>query len=104
MMSTDPDMIPPNLDDISQISHQSSPDLFIEHPGQRHPSTPVTSLRCCVCLPPTNQVYGSDNGGHITKRDYKTRMCTQCLEKRSCSMGTSCKFAHGNEELRLPER
>ncbi|GMT29373.1 hypothetical protein PFISCL1PPCAC_20670 [Pristionchus fissidentatus] len=102
MMSTDPDMIPPNLDDISQISHQSSPDSFIEHPGQRHPSTPVTSLRRRVSLPPTNQ-----NGGHIPAlmpSNYKTRMCTQWLEKRSCSMGTSCKFAHGNEELRLPER
>ncbi|GMT17033.1 hypothetical protein PFISCL1PPCAC_8330 [Pristionchus fissidentatus] len=32
MMSADPDMIPPNLDDISQSSHQSSPDLFMEHP------------------------------------------------------------------------
>lgn len=31
MMSTDPDAIPENIDDISQISHQSSPESFMDH-------------------------------------------------------------------------
>ncbi|GMT16316.1 hypothetical protein PFISCL1PPCAC_7613 [Pristionchus fissidentatus] len=36
--------------------------------------------------------------------NYKTRKYTQWLEKRSYPMGASCKFAHGNEDFRLPER
>ncbi|GMT16641.1 hypothetical protein PFISCL1PPCAC_7938, partial [Pristionchus fissidentatus] len=61
-------------DDISQISRQSSPDSIIEHPSQRHPSTPGTSLRRRVFLQPNNQ-----NGGHIPAlmpSNYKTPMCT----------------------------
>ncbi|GMT17866.1 hypothetical protein PFISCL1PPCAC_9317, partial [Pristionchus fissidentatus] len=87
MVSTDPDMIPPNLDDISQISHQSSPHSFMEHPGQRHPSTPVTSLRRRVSLLPTKQ-----NRGHIPALipcfffKIEVRYCLHC---RSCSMVTS---------------
>ncbi|GMT01809.1 hypothetical protein PENTCL1PPCAC_23983 [Pristionchus entomophagus] len=97
MMSTDPDAIPENIDDISQISHQSSPDSFMEAPGQqRHPSTPVSSMRRRVSLPPVNQ--------NLLPSNYKTRLCTQWLDKRECSMGAQCKFAHGNAELRLPER
>ncbi|GMS86423.1 hypothetical protein PENTCL1PPCAC_8598, partial [Pristionchus entomophagus] len=94
MMSTDPDAIPENLDDIS---HQSSPDSFMEAPGQqRHHSTPVSSMRRRVSLPPVNQ--------NLLPSNYKMRLCTQWLVKRECSMGAQCKLAHGNAELRLPER
>ncbi|GMT30677.1 hypothetical protein PFISCL1PPCAC_21974, partial [Pristionchus fissidentatus] len=72
MVSTDPDMIPPNLDDISQISHQSSPHSFMEHPGQRHPSTPVTSLRRRVSLLPTKQIVLDGNIVKVRPRQQGT--------------------------------
>ncbi|GMR54927.1 hypothetical protein PMAYCL1PPCAC_25122 [Pristionchus mayeri] len=109
MMSADPNAAPENIDDISQISHHSSPDTYMDvtpcGQQQRHPTTPVSSMqRRRISLPPPNQ----NNSGHMISSlmpsNYKTRMCTQWLEKRECSMGGSCKFAHGNEELRLPER
>ncbi|KAF8367560.1 mex-6 [Pristionchus pacificus] len=104
MMSTDPDLAPENIDDISQISHQSSPETFMETPGQRNPSTPV-SVRRRVSLPPQNgNAVGNPHISNLLPSNYKTRMCTQWMDKRECSMGGSCKFAHGNQELRVPER
>ena len=34
---------------------------------------------------------------------YKSRLCTRFMQKGECTYGASCHFAHGYDDLQVPE-
>ena len=56
-----------------------------------------------------NQGYGMGYGSgygykqhnpHLAQKKFKTALCRHFKMSGSCSLGTNCSFAHGEEELR----
>ncbi|EYC00903.1 hypothetical protein Y032_0112g328 [Ancylostoma ceylanicum] len=80
----DHDDVLANLSKISVVSEEH--DSTVEAVNEREFERPVRQRR-----PPP------------VPSNYKTRMCMTYASGRQCEMGNRCKFAHGQEELRVAE-
>lgn len=98
----------PRLSEVSSVDHAEEMMLFSESkklwelglPTKAQLGVPIKNSSEEFSTPPPPPKPVAPGSASKTKGLYKTELCRQWEETRSCKYGSKCQFAHGLMELR----